>query len=130
MRPGLCARHGLVFCSAIGLLAISACQTREPDPGPPPAGPAADRPSPAPSFEPLRDEIPPAELASVMAAHYKALGFMEQYKVCRGRRSPFREVHRQRARLDTRARIQKSLADRVIGTTSGVKAEQAKKAGR
>jgi tetratricopeptide (TPR) repeat protein len=124
MRPGLCARHGLAFLSAIGLLAFSACQTREPDPGPPPAGPAADRPSPAPSFEPLRDEIPPAELASVMAAHYKALGFMEQYKYGDAVES-FRQVHR-RAPGWIAGAINLAIA---LLNDSGVKAEQAKKAG-
>ena len=33
-----------------------------------------------PGSEPLKDEIPPAELSAVMAAHYKGLGFMEQYE--------------------------------------------------
>ena len=80
MRPGPCARHGLAYLSAIGLLALSACQTREPEPIPPPASPAAAPPSPTVRSEPLRDEIPSSELTAVMAAHYKGLGFMEQYK--------------------------------------------------
>ncbi len=75
----LCTLRPCVF-SAIGLLAVSACQTREPDPVPPPAGPALARPAPARPLEALKDEIPSAELAAVMAAHYKGLGFMEQYK--------------------------------------------------
>ena len=124
MRPRLCARYGLVFLSAIGLLAVSACQTREPEPIAPPAGPAAARPGPAPPSEPLRDEIPPAELAAVMAAHYKGLGFMEQYKYAEAVEA-FREVHR-RAPGWIPGAINLAIA---LLNDSGVKAEQAKKAG-
>ena len=36
--------------------------------------------------EPLKNEIPPAELDAVMAAHFKGLGLMEQYEYAQGGR--------------------------------------------
>jgi tetratricopeptide (TPR) repeat protein len=124
MQQGLCARHGLVFLSAIGLLALSACQSREPEPIPPPASPASALPSPTVRSEPLRDEIPSSELTAVMAAHYKGLGFMEQYKYGEAVEA-FREVHR-RAPGWIAGTINLAIA---LLNDSGVKAEQAKKSG-
>ena len=84
---------------------------------------AVPRTGPEPP-EPLRDEIPPAELSAVMAAHFKGLGYMERYEYGEAVEA-FREVHRRApgwipARSTWRSHF---LND------SGVKAEQAKKAG-
>ncbi len=69
--------------------------------------------------QPLKEQGPPDDLA----AHFKGLGYMEQYEY-REAVEAFREVHR-RARLDPGA-INLAIA---LLNDSGVKAEQAKKAG-
>ena len=124
MRLRLCARYGIALFSAIGLVAHSACQTREPEPVPTPTGKAAVQPGPEPTTEPVRDEIPPTELAAVLAAHYKGLGSMEQYKYAEAV-DAFREVRR-RAPGWIPGPINLAIA---LLNDSGAKAEEAKKAG-
>jgi len=125
MRMRLQARWDLVFITAIGFLAVSACQTREPDPVATPAPPAVTQPFPGkPLSEPLKDEIPAGELTAVMTAHFKGLGSMEQYKYGAAV-AAFREVHR-RAPGWIPGAI--NLAIALLNDT-GVQAEEAKKAG-
>ena len=83
MRPRIGARFGLAFLTALGLLTVSACHTQtEPEatpasPTPTPSTPISSAPAPAS----LKNEIPPAELEKVMAAHFRGLGSMEQYSL-------------------------------------------------
>ena len=120
------ARCGLLHSlSAIGLLAVSACQIARARAGRRLRlrrrrhGRTRSRLS-----EPLRDEIPPAELSAVMAAHFKGLGSMEQYEYGAAV-DAFREVHR-RAPGWIPGAI--NLAIALLNDT-GVQAEQAKKTG-
>ena len=124
MQPRLYAKLGLVFLTAIGLLAVSACGSRDPEPLPSAVGPAAKLTGTVPFLEPLRDEIPPAELSAVMAAHFRGLGYMEQYEYAKAVES-FREVHR-RAPGWIPGAI--NLAIALLNDT-GTKVEEAKGAG-
>jgi tetratricopeptide (TPR) repeat protein len=124
MRRWLSARCTCGLIAASGLLALSACQTHEPEPVVAGAGQAAT-PAAAPEpAKPVLNEIPPAELPAVMAAHFKGVGFMEQYKYGEAAQA-FREVRR-RAPGWVPGSINLAIA---LLNDSGVKAEQAKKAG-
>ena len=118
------AKFGLLLLTATGLLAVSACGSGEPEPAPVPVGPAARVPDAVPLLAPLRDEIPTSELSAAMAAHFKGLGFMEQYDYGKAVEA-FREVHR-RAPGWIPGTI--NLAIALLNDT-GVKVEQAKKTG-
>ncbi len=86
-------RLALVFIAALGLIAVSACHS-QPEPETtikePSAPGAVVRESVA--AEPLKDEIPPDQLAEVMVKHFKGLGCMEQYKYSDAIQA-FRDVH-------------------------------------
>ncbi len=114
MRLRFIARWGLVAATAMGFLAVSACGTREPEPG-------AAQPKAAGS---LKDEIPSSELAAVMAAHYAGLGHMERYEY-RDAIEAFRAVQK-RAPGWIPGSINLAIA---LLNDSGVKAEEAKKKG-
>ncbi len=120
MRLRLIARWGLVATTAIGFLAISACGKTKPEPvaGGPKAGEQRVDPST------LKDEIPGGELAAVMAAHYAGLGHMERYEY-REAVEAFRTVQK-RAPGWIPGAINLAIA---LLNDSGVKAEEAKKAG-
>ncbi len=120
----LCTLRPVYLVSAIGLLAVSACRTREPEPVTPPAAPAVARPAPQPPVEPLHNEIPPAELAAVMAAHFKGWATWSNTSIGEAVEA-FREVRR-RAPGWIPGAINLAIA---LLNDSGVKAEQAKKAG-
>jgi tetratricopeptide (TPR) repeat protein len=122
MRPGSYGRFGVILVSAMGLLAISACQSGQskPDQAPAKPGPAVSKPvepEPAPS---VKNESPPDDLS----AHFEGLGYMEQYKY-REAVEAFREVHR-RAPGWFPAAINLAIA---LLNDIGVQAEKAKKAG-
>ena len=125
MRLQSWLRWGLLAATAVGFLAISACGSREPEPAasPPKAGGAPAR-GRAPPPGPLKNEIPGGELAAVMAAHYQGLGHMERYEY-REAVEAFREV-RKRAPGWIPGSINLAIA---LLNDSGVKAEEAKKAG-
>ena len=95
MRPRIFARFGLVLDlgarapGRLGLPDRTARAGRISDG----SGPAASSQSPRAGAEPLKNEIPPGELEPVMAAHFKGLGYMEQYEY-REAVEAFREVHR------------------------------------
>jgi len=72
----------------------------------------------------LKNEIPPGELEPVMAAHFEGLGYMEQYKYPEATEA-FRKI-RSRAPGWIPGAINLAIA---LLNDSGVKAEQAKKAG-
>jgi len=94
MRRQFGARVGFLLISALGLLAAAACQTREPEPNPSPLVPSAGQTKPLEvAGEPLKNEIPSGALEAVMTAHFKGLGYMEQYKYADAA-DCFREVHR------------------------------------
>ncbi|MGO9466207.1 MAG: FG-GAP-like repeat-containing protein [Isosphaeraceae bacterium] len=94
MRRQFGARVGFLLISALGLLAAAACRTREPEPNASTPGPSAGPKNPAEvPAELLKNEIPPGALAAVMTAHFKGLGYMEQYKYADAA-DCFREVHR------------------------------------
>jgi tetratricopeptide (TPR) repeat protein len=124
MRQRFCARCAFAIIAAAGLLTVTACQQQEPEPAAAPAAVAAARPGTEPTTEPLRNEIPPAELADVMTAHYRGVGFMEQYKYGAAAEA-FREVRR-RAPGWIPGAVNLAIA---LLNDSGVKAEQAKKSG-
>jgi tetratricopeptide (TPR) repeat protein len=126
MRLQIVARWGTVVITAAGLLAISACGGGGPEPAAPSANPARSQPATATTApgEPLKNEIPSGDLEKVMAAHYRGLGHMEQYEYKQAVED-FREVR-------------KCAPGWIPGLTnlaiallndSGVKAEEAKKAG-
>jgi tetratricopeptide (TPR) repeat protein len=120
MRLQLIARFWLVAVTAIGFLAFSACGTTAPEPGAIPPKTAAGQGDPGL----LKDEIPGSELAAVMAAHYEGLGHMERYEY-RDAIEAFRAVHK-RAPGWIPGSINLAIA---LLNDSGVKAEEAKKAG-
>src|SRR5262249_5714205 len=125
MRTQITARLGFVLTSALSLLAVSACQSDQPETPAPEASataaPAIDSKRPE---QPLNDEIPPAELAAVMTAHFKGLGHMERYDH-RAAVAAFRDVHG-RAPGWIPGAINLAIA---LLNDSGVQAEQAKKQG-
>jgi len=125
MRPRISARFGLILISAFGLLTVSACQNQQPEPV---ASPTIPGPSssifPELTQAPLKNEIPAGELGAVMAAHFKGLGHMEQYKY-RDAVEAFREIRR-RAPGWIPGAINLAIA---LLNDEGVKAEAAKKAG-
>ena len=124
MPPRITGRLALVFITAIGLLAVSACQS-QPEPEVISKGPAVSTPSTkGPDAGPLRNEIPPDELATVMANHFEGLGYMEQYKYPQAIKA-FGEVHK-RAPGWIPGAI--NLAIALLNDT-GVKSEEAKKSG-
>ena len=88
MHPGFPSVRCLVL---LGCLTLSACGERTDRK---PAGPSSQTGTgpPTPSG-PLRDEIPPDQLAAVIDAHYRGLGAMERYEY-RAAASAFDEVHR------------------------------------
>jgi tetratricopeptide (TPR) repeat protein len=93
MRRDVLARIGLALLSTAGLWAVPACQTKEPEVSTAPAGAAAGpERAPEAASAALKNEIPPAELDSVMAAHFTGLGLMEQYEY-RKAVAAFRDVH-------------------------------------
>ena len=120
MRLRLIVRWGVVATTAIGFLAISACGKTKPEPvaGGPKAGEQRVDPST------LKDEIPGGDLAAVMAAHYAGLGHMERYEY-REAVEAFRSVQK-RAPGWIPGAINLAIA---LLNDSGVKAEEAKKAG-
>jgi tetratricopeptide (TPR) repeat protein len=124
MPPRISGRLAFAFITALGFLAVSACQS-QPEPEAPPKGAAI--PSPATEVrvaEPLKDEIPPGGLAAVMAKHFEGLGYMEQYKYPQAIQA-FGEVHI-RAPGWIPGAINLAIA---LLNDSGVKAEAAKKSG-
>ena len=124
MRTRVCARLGLVFIAAFGLV-VSACNQSQPDPiAPSPDTPVSQLSLAVAASEQLKDEIPPAELAAVMAAHYKGLGLMEQFDY-RAAAEAFQEVHR-RAPGWVPGAVNLAIA---LFNDSGVQSEQAKKSG-
>jgi tetratricopeptide (TPR) repeat protein len=120
MRLQLWARWGLVAATAIGFLGVSACGTKEPEPAATPPKIAITQSD----ASALMDEVPGNELSAVMAAHYKGLGYMEQFKY-RDAGEAFREAH-QRAPGWIAGSINLAIA---LLNDSGVKAEEAKKTG-
>jgi tetratricopeptide (TPR) repeat protein len=125
MQWQLYARCGLVMIAATGSLVVTACHSQPPEPAAIPANPTALEPgrgsTPA---ELLKDEIPAAELTAVMSAHFKGLGYMEQYKYPEAVAS-FRDVHG-RAPGWIPGAINLAIA---LFNDIGVQAEQAKSAG-
>jgi tetratricopeptide (TPR) repeat protein len=94
MRLQLSARIGVLLISAAGVLAWNGCQPREPEPAALPLGPDASRKAlSAAPVEPLKNEILSDALVAVAKAHFKGLGYMEQYKYPEAA-DCFREVHR------------------------------------
>ena len=88
-------RGGLVVIMAAGLVAISACGGGNTDPAAVPPNPAAaESAATVEPAGPLKNEIPPGEIEKVMAAHYRGLGHMEQYKYLKADSTIFREVRR------------------------------------
>ncbi len=126
MPPRIARRLVLALITAMGFLAAAACRT-EPDtekPAPPPGPTTSHHATPAPSSGSLRNEIPPDALAKVMEAHFKGLGYMEQYEYP-GAVNEFRKVH-ELAPGWIPGSINLAIA---LLNDSGVKAEEAKKAG-
>src|SRR5262249_42477157 len=116
--------------TASELLVVSACQS-QPEPDPQRAGPAAVKDSApgasariTPAAAPLRNEIPPDALATVMARHFQGLGHMEQYDYAKATEA-FRDIH---ARAPGWIPGSINLAIALLNDT-GVKAEAAKKSG-
>ena len=107
--------------TAIGLLVVSACGTNEPDPADSPKTTGSE---PEAGARSSRTRFPASELAAVMAAHYKGLGHMERYEY-REAIEAFRDV-RKRAPGWIPGSINLAIA---LLNDSGVKAEEAKKAG-
>ncbi len=124
MPPRIFGRTALVFITAIGLVAVAACQS-QPEPENSLKGPAVTNAVvPEAASEPLKDEIPSSELATVMTRHFEGLGYMEQYKYAQAIEA-FREVRSRAPGLDPGAI---NLAIALLNDT-GVKAEAAKKQG-
>src|ERR1700733_4137013 len=111
-----------LLVTAAGLLAISACRTDQSKPEQSPAkpGPAVSQPVTPEPPPPPKSDSPPDDLA----AHFKGLGYMEQYEY-RPAVEAFREVHR-RAPGWIPGAINLAIA---LLNDSGVEAEKAKKAG-
>ncbi len=125
MRLRWVARIGCLLLSASALLATAACGTREPEPAMLPPGPGAEAKAPPRTpAEPLKNEIPPEVLEAVMKAHFKGLGYMEQYDYANAAKR-FREV-RQLAPGWVPGSI--NLAIALLNQT-GVAEEQSKKSG-
>ncbi|MDR3620260.1 MAG: FG-GAP-like repeat-containing protein [Paludisphaera borealis] len=110
------------------LFAASACQSGdEPTeiPKSPPPGQSLPKVAEAPAaVEPLKDEIPPAELDAVSTAHFRGLGLMEQYEY-RKAAEAFRDVRR-RAPGWIAGSINLAIA---LLNDSGAQASEAKKSG-
>jgi tetratricopeptide (TPR) repeat protein len=124
MPPRISGRLALVFITALGLLAVSACQA-QPGPEALPKGPVASKPSTdGAATADLKDEIPTSVLAAVLAKHFEGLGYMEQYEYAKAI-AVFQEVH-DRAPGWIAGSI--NLAIALLNDT-GVKAEAAKKSG-
>ena len=94
----MCPRSAGGYCRACscacGLVAASACQTQDEPAAAPVRRSRTLRSAPCKvtsAAEPLKNEIPPAELEAVMAAHFKGLGLMEQYEYGKAAEA-FREV--------------------------------------
>ena len=125
MRLRNCARHRLAFTLGLGFLFMPACQTQEPESTAIPVRPAGiEITSPQPSREPLKNEIPPADLTDVMTAHFQGLGHMERFEYAEAA-AAFRKV-RSRAPGWIPGSINLAIA---LLNDSGVQAEQTKKAG-
>ena len=125
MRSRLCARYGLIALSAIGLLALPACQTREPDPiAVRRLAPVSTRCRPNRRRRASQERNPAAELAAVMAAHFKGLGHMERLRISPGGRSLPRRPPPRPGWIPGAINLAIALLN-----DSGVQAEQAKKAG-
>ena len=122
MRPGSYGRFGVILVSAMGLLAISACRSDQPEPAQFPTGPspAVSKPVGAESAPALKNQGPPDDLA----AHFQGLGYMEQFEY-RKAVEAFRDVH-QRAPNWSPGAINLAIA---LLNDIGVQAEKAKKAG-
>ncbi len=124
MSSRISGRLSSVLFMALGLLAVSACRS-QPDPEALPKRPNTSTPSTnSPPADPLKDEIPPGELAAVMAKHFEGLGYMEQYKYPQAIQA-FGEIH---ARAPGWIPGAINLAIALLNDT-GVKAEAAKKSG-
>ncbi len=127
MTPRFWARFGLAVLTACGLVSVSACQWGDsPQPAPPNGQQASSAalPGPKAKLEELKDEIPAAELAAVMSAHFAGVGAMEQYEYARAV-AAFRDVQR-RAPGWIPGAINLAIA---LLNDSGDKAEEAKKKG-
>ncbi len=132
MSRRLCIHRAAGCALVAGLFLLVACSSDEPAPVPLNTGqrePGAinEAAAPAPTAAasvPLRDEIPAAELAAVMKENYRGLGSMERYEYAAAVEA-FRDVHR-RAPGWIPGSINLAIA---LLNDSGVKAEQAKKAG-
>src|SRR5262249_44056127 len=119
------ARLGVMLIVTFVTLAASACRNQAPEPSSPPKLPTAAPPgSSRPAGALIAPENPGAELEAVMAAHFKALGHMEQYDY-RSAVEEFREIRRRAPEWIPGAI---NLAIALLNDT-GVQAEQAKKAG-
>ncbi len=100
----------------------AACQSNTPEPEVRPAPGAALLPSQVTATP--RNEIPPAELEAVSAAHFQGLGYMEQFEYAKAVDS-FRQVVK-RAPGWIPGMVNLSIA---LLNDTGVKKEEAKKAG-
>jgi tetratricopeptide (TPR) repeat protein len=87
MRPRIRRRSVVALVACALTLLASACGGRGKDDPTAPAT-AGEKPEPAA----LRDEIPPDRMEAVLAAHYRGLGLMEQYKYGEAAEE-FRKVH-------------------------------------
>jgi hypothetical protein len=126
MRLRWVARIGCLLISASALLAVAACGTREPEPATSPLASGAGGQAPLhPPAESLKNEIPPEALEAVMEAHFKGLGYMEQYEYASAAKC-FREV-RSLAPGWIPGSINLAIA---LLNFVGVQIEDAKKAGR
>ncbi len=91
-------RRGRLVVLAVLLCAASACQGRDDEPTEvpksPPPGQGLPRVAEVPgAVEPLKDEIPAAEVDAVSTAHFRGVGLLEQYEY-RKATEAFREVQR------------------------------------
>ncbi len=91
MRRQTWPRWGLIAGAAIGLLAASACGSRDPEPAASPAVAGRSALEGSAPAGPLKNEITSSEVPAVMAAHYQGLGHMERYEY-REAVEAFREV--------------------------------------
>ncbi len=90
-RPG---QRTVALLVGVGFLAAAGCQTHDQPAAPPPGSTASSAAAPAAKqAEPLRDEIPAAELGAVLEAHFQGMGYMEQYEYGKAAKA-FREVRR------------------------------------